>query len=176
MRHERGGFTLVEVLVALAIGAVVLVSARTLLDGLALHARTTVRAMHDADTESNGERLARQVAGNVILVADPVPSFIGTERESIFDAWCPATRGGLEHCRVRLAHSSDAKEPGITLSLSTGATLPLLHGANARLRYLSDATDGGHWEDLWRQPQTPPLAVALYAGARSLMLRIGERR
>ena len=176
MHRERVGFTLVEVLVALAIGAVVLVSARTLLDGLASHARTTVRAMHDADAESNGERLARQVAGNLILAPDPTPSFIGTEAESIFDAWCPAARGGLERCRVRLALSSNVKEPGIALSLSTGSTLTLLHGMNARLRYLSDAADGVRWEEVWRQPQTPPLAVALEAGGRSLVLRIGELR
>lgn len=176
MRRERAGFTLIEVLVALAIGGVVLVSARILLDGLASHARTTIRAMHDADAEGNGERLARQVAGNLILVPDPAPSFIGTETESAFDAWCPAARGGLERCHVQLALASKVKEPGVELSLSTGATLVLLQGANARLRYLSDAAEGGHWEAVWRQPQTPPLAVALEAGGRSLVLRIGERR
>lgn len=176
MRRERAGFTLVEVLVALSIGAVVLVSARALLDGLASHTRTTVRAMHDADIEGNGERLARQVAGNLILATDPAPSFIGTEKEAMFDAWCPAPRGGLERCQIRLAVASSVKEPGVELSLSTGTKVELLHGANARLRYLSDAAEGGHWEEVWRQPQTPPLAVALSAGGRSLVLRIGERR
>jgi hypothetical protein len=166
----------VEVLVALSIGAVVLVSARALLDGLASHARTTVRAMHDTDVEGNGERLARQVASNLILVPDPAPSFIGTETASTFDAWCSAARGGLERCHVRLAPASSLREPGVVLSLSTGATVMLLRGTNARLRYLSDAAEGGHWEDVWRQPQTPPLAVALGAGGRSLVLRIGERR
>lgn len=176
MRHERGGFTLIELLVALSIGAVVLVSARALLDGLASHARTTVRAMHDADTEGNGERLARQVAGNLILAADPAPSFIGTETESAFDAWCPAARGGLERCRVQLALRSSVTEPGVVLNLSTGTVVDLLRGANAHLRYLSDAAEGGHWQEVWRQPQTPPLAIALNAGGRSLVLRIGERR
>jgi prepilin-type N-terminal cleavage/methylation domain-containing protein len=176
VRRERVGFTLIELLVALSIGAVVLVSARALLDGLAFHARTTVRAMHHADTEGNGERLARQLAGNLILAPDPAPSFVGTETETSFDSWCPSARGGLEQCHVRLALPSSVREPGVVLSLSTGATLTLLRGANARLRYLSDAADGGRWEDVWRQPQTPPLAVALSAGGRSLVLRIGERR
>jgi prepilin-type N-terminal cleavage/methylation domain-containing protein len=176
MRRERAAFTLIELLVALSIGAVVLVSARALLDGLASHARTTVRAMHDTDTEGNGERLARQLAGNLILAADPAPSFIGTETESSFDAWCPSARGGLERCHVRLARASSVKEPGIELSLSTDGTVVLLRGANAKLRYLSDVADGGRWQEDWRQPQTPPLAVALYAGRRSLVLRIGERR
>ena len=176
MPRERVGFTLIELLVALSIGAVVLVSARALLDGLASHARTTVRAMHDSDTEGNGERLARQVTGNLILVPDPAPSFVGTATESTFDSWCPATRGGLERCRVRLTLASSAKEPGVVLSLSTGATVVLLRGANARLRYLLDAAEGGHWADVWRQPQTPPLAVSLSASGRSLVLRIGERR
>ena len=176
MRRERGGFTLIELLVALSIGAVVLMSARALLDGLASHARATVRAMHDTDAEGNGERLARQLAGNLILVPDPAPSFVGTETETIFDSWCPAARGGLERCRVRLALAPSVKEPGVVLSLSTGAAIVLLRGANARIRYLSDAAEGGHWQDVWRQPQTPPLAIALSAGGRPLLLRIGERR
>ena len=176
MRRERPGFTLIELLVALSIGAVVLVSARALLDGLAMHARTTVRAMHDADAEGNGERLARQLAGNLILVPDPAPSFVGTETESSFDSWCPAARGGLEWCHVRLALAPSVREPGVVLTLSTGATVVLLRGPNANLRYLLDAAEGGHWADVWHQPQTPPLAVALSAGGRSLVLRIGERR
>jgi len=176
VRRERTGFTLIELLVALSIGAVVLVSARALLDGLASHARTTVRAMHAADTEGNGERLARQLAGNLILAPDPAPSFVGTAMESTFDSWCPAARGGLERCRVRLALAPRVREPAVVLSLSTGATIVLLRGANARLRYLLDAAEGGHWADVWRQPQTPPLAIALSAGGRSLVLRIGERR
>lgn len=176
MTRERAGFTLIELLVALSIGAVVLMSARALLDGLAMHARTTVGAMHDADAEANSERLARQLAGNLILVPDPAPSFVGTATEASFDSWCPAARGGLERCRVRLALVPSVREPGVVLSLSTGATMMLLGGANARLQYLLDAAEGGHWADVWRQPQTPPLAVALTAGGRSLVLRIGERR
>jgi prepilin-type N-terminal cleavage/methylation domain-containing protein len=175
VRRDRAGFTLIELLVALSIGAVVLVSARALLDGLASHARATVRAMHAADTQGNGERLARQFAANLILAPDPLPSFVGTETESAFDSWCPAARGGLERCRVRLALVG-LKEPGVSLSLSTGATISLLRGANARLRYLSDAADGGRWQDVWRQPQTPPFAVAAVAGGHTLVLRIGERR
>jgi len=175
VRRDRTGFTLIELLVALSIGAVVLVSASALLDGLASHARATVRAMHDADTEGNGERLARQLAGNLILAPDPGPSFVGTETESAFDSWCPAARGGLERCRVRLALVG-VNDPGVTLLLSTGATIPLLRGTNARLRYLSDAADGGRWQDVWRQSQTPPLAVAAVAGGHTLVLRIGERR
>lgn len=176
MRRERAGFTLVELLVALSIGAVVLVSARALLDGLASHARTTVRAMHDADAQANAERLARQVAGNLVLARDPAPSFVGTVSEAVFESWCSAARGGLERCRVRIELSSDPNEPGILLSQTGGATIPLLRGTNARLRYLSDAADGGRWQDVWRMPQTPPLAISATAGGRSLVLRIGELR
>jgi prepilin-type N-terminal cleavage/methylation domain-containing protein len=176
MRRERAGFTLVELLVALSIGAAVLMSARALLDGLADHARSTVRAMHDTDAEANGERLARQLAGNLIIAPDLAPSFVGAETEASFDSWCPAARGGLERCGVRLALASSGKDLGVVLSLSTGATVVLLRGANANLRYLSDAADGGHWQEVWRQPQTPPLAVAATVGGRSLVLRIGERR
>ena len=176
MRRERAGFTLVEVLVALSICAVVLVSARALLDGLATHAHATVRAMRRADATGNGERLARQLAGNLVLAPGNARSFEGSTTEASFESWCPAARGGLERCGVRLALVGGSEEAGIVVSLSTGARIPLVRGTNARLRYLSDPADGGRWDDVWRQPQTPPLAVAASAGGRTIMLRIGERR
>lgn len=176
MRHERAGFTLVELLVALAIGAVVLMSARTLLDGLASLARVTVRTMHSADERANAARMAQQLFGNAALAPGQTASFVGTPTEATFESWCPAVRGGLEPCQVTLSIESMGGESSVALTLSTGASITLLRGRQGRLRYLSDAADGGRWDDEWKAIQTPPLAVAVSAGGRTLFLRIGERR
>ena len=176
MRREHTGFTLVEVIVALAIGAVVLVSARALLDGLASHARVTVRMMHTIDDQVNAERMARQIVGNAALAPGQAASFVGTPTEATFESWCPSARGTLEQCHVRLSLVSTGETPTVVLSPSTGQPVTLLSGRKAQLRYLADPADGGHWEDQWKSIQTPPLALAAGAGGHSLFLRIGERR
>jgi prepilin-type N-terminal cleavage/methylation domain-containing protein len=176
MRVERAGFTLVELLVALSIGAVVLAGARTLLEGLADHATATVRAARSADTAGNAERLVRQVVSNVALAPELQPTFTGTASEATFGSWCPAAWGGLESCRARLAIRMDGAAPAVVLSLSTGEEVALAHGAPARLRYLADAGNGGRWYAQWNDLLTPPLAVGVLAGADTLLLRIGERR
>jgi prepilin-type N-terminal cleavage/methylation domain-containing protein len=176
MHDERAGFTLVELLVALSIGAVVLVSARTLLDGLASHTRVAVQAMHSADARANSERMAQQIFGNAALAPGQAASFAGTPTEATFESWCPSPRGGLEPCHVRLAIVNADGKPAVVLSMPEGQTMTLLRGRPARLRYLSSAADGGHWDDAWKAFQTPPLAVEATAGDRTLFFRIGERR
>jgi prepilin-type N-terminal cleavage/methylation domain-containing protein len=176
VRRDRLGFTLVELLVALAIGAAVLFGARGLLDGIGRQASDIARAMRRDDARANARRAARQIAGNAALAPTGQPTFAGTPTEASFTSWCPSVRGGLESCHVRLAVVQQRDEPVLTLALSTGTTLVLGRGAPAGLRYLADAGDGGRWDTRWAATQSPPVAVAASAGGDVLFLRIGERR
>jgi prepilin-type N-terminal cleavage/methylation domain-containing protein len=176
MRRDRDGFTLIEVLVALAVGAAVLVGARGLLDGLGAEAGTIARAMRASDARANAERTARQVAGNVALAPVGSPSFVGGPEQATFDSACPSPRGGLEPCHVQLAVEHRTEGAVLTLSLSTGQSQTLLRGRTVSLRYLTDAAEGGQWAQQWSATQTPPLAIAASAGSDELFLRIGERR
>jgi prepilin-type N-terminal cleavage/methylation domain-containing protein len=176
MHAERAGFTLIEVLVALSIGAVVLLSARTLLEGVSDHASATVRAARLVDVSANTERTVRQVVGNVALAPDLQPTFVGTPTEATFESWCPSARGGLEPCRVRLFAQHGDTGAEVHLSLSTGTQLLVRRGTPGRLRYLAEAADGGHWYAEWNDVLSPPLAIGVLAGPDTLFLRIGRRR
>lgn len=176
MRRERRGFTMIELLVALSIGAVVLSSARVLLDGIGAQAGVTARAMRTSDARANAERTARQVVGNIALAPNGRPTFAGTSDEARFDSWCPSARGGLEPCHVQLAVRHGRGERTVALSLSTGQSIVLGRGFPAHLRYLSDASSGGRWDPQWSATQTPPLAIAVTTGRDVLFLRVGERR
>jgi prepilin-type N-terminal cleavage/methylation domain-containing protein len=176
MPAERAGFTLVELLVALSIGAVVLVGARTLLDGLSWHAAATARVARELDGSANGEHVTRLVVGNVALAPALEPTFTGTPDESAFASWCPSARGGLEWCRVRLLVRQTGMEREVILSLSTGQEYTVRRGAEARLRYLADAAEGGRWYAQWGALLSPPLAIGVLTESDTLLLRIGERR
>lgn len=177
MRRDRRGFTLIEVLVALVIGAVVLASARALLDGLADQATATSRAARAADRRANAELMAREVVGNLALAPDLASSFTGTSREAVFASWCPAARGDLERCDVRLFVRDRGAVHDVVLDLSLGRQLTLLENASsAQLRYLTDAAAGGMWQSRWNPGVNTPLAIDVVAERDTLLLRIGERR
>lgn len=177
MRADRSGFTLIEVLVALVIGAVVLASARALIDGLADQATATSHAARVADRRANAELMAREVVGNLSLAPVTASSFSGTPREALFASWCPSARGDLERCDVRLFVRDRGAVQDVVLDLSFGRQITLLESASSvRLRYLSDASAGGVWQSLWSVGVNTPLAVGVLADGDTLLLRIGERR
>jgi prepilin-type N-terminal cleavage/methylation domain-containing protein len=177
MRANRGGFTLIEVLVALVVGAIVLAGARALLDGLADHAAATVRASRAADGGANAELTVRSVVGNLALAPDTLPSFAGSAREATFASWCPSARGGLEPCDAHLVVRDRAGMQDVVLTLSSGWEVVLLRDArDTRLRYLAEASSGGLWQSQWSAGMTTPVAIGVVADGDTLLLRIGERR
>jgi prepilin-type N-terminal cleavage/methylation domain-containing protein len=175
-REDRTGFTLIEVLVALTIGAVVLLGARALLDGLSTSATAALHGARAADARANGEWIARQVIGNMALAPDTITSFAGSPREAVFSSWCPSTHGELEPCTVRLFIRGSATAD-LVLSRSGGSDVTVLTGVtNARLRYLSRADNGGAWQSEWRTAIDTPLAIGVTTDRDTLLLRVGERR
>lgn len=176
MFANRRGFTLIEVLVALAIGGVVLTGCRLLLEGLADHASAIVRTAADLDASANAERAVRQIVENLALAPEPQPTFVGSASEAVFASWCPSAYGALEPCTVRL--SVQAASAGVTVGMATpgGQKLVLRRVAGAELRYLANASSGGIWYTRWNDAISPPLAVGVFSTTDTLVMRIGERR
>lgn len=175
-RAERRGFTLVEVLVALAIGGTVLLGARALLEGVGDHASRSVAEARDADREANGEYAARSIVARLRL-ADPEPGLVGEPRAAHFASWCDTPHGWLEPCLVRLAVEPDGDRGQVVMRLSTGERLVLRRGAGDwQLRYLASAAAGGEWHGRWTALAEVPLALAVVSERDTQLLRIGERR
>lgn len=172
----RGGFTLVEILVALAIAGTVIVTARMLLEQLADDAERLVAHAAANDTEANAERMLREVVSSLEVGTDDSRRFAGDERVTRFTSWCEVPRGWQERCAVTLAIDTQGPEPVLAASLSTGELLVLRRGfSNATLRYLGDAARGGTWFRSWGESITAPLAIGVVLDADTLILRIGER-
>lgn len=175
-RMHRAGFTLVEVMVALLVSAVVLLGARMLLEQLSENASRTIAAAGKADADANGERMLRDLAGRLEVGTDGATQFSGEPNAARFGSWCDTPSGWLERCAVALVVRDGRDQSSIGVSFATGDTLTLLtRTVPIELRYLDDPRAGGRWFRSWGAGITAPLAFAVIAGADTMIVRIGER-
>jgi prepilin-type N-terminal cleavage/methylation domain-containing protein len=179
---RRHAFTLVEVLAALTIGALVLLAARALVTQLAESTRASLRHSAKEDSRANGERLARALAGRIQVIGDGASRFVGADHEARFSSWCNVPTGWQEPCVVTLAVVTDSQSADTQLTISSVETGPIVvrHGmSHATLIYLSSAREGGEWVQAWRTDDRAPLAIGVVhddgAVPDTLFLRIGDR-
>jgi prepilin-type N-terminal cleavage/methylation domain-containing protein len=180
---ERRGFTLLEVLVALAIGGVAVLGARMLLEAVSDHGVRVAAAARQADVESNMDLMLRSTLARVSTDRDSAARFDGTPTEARFPTMCDVPAGWQERCDGRLVveSSGPAGQVSVALELSTGEKLELRRElASASFAYLATAADGGRWVASWREAITPPPAIALIfrrddARTDTTIVRIGSR-
>lgn len=173
-RSPRRGFTLVEVVVALAISALVILSGRMLLESLGDAADRIDRAARDGDGDANGERLLRALVGQ-IDVGSKGATFGGDEQSAQFTSWCQSPRGWRERCRITLAIEEANAAPVLTTMLPGNDRVVLYRAAHTlRLRYLVDPSAGGTWFINWGGGLLAPRAIGVIADSDTLIIRIGE--
>ena len=182
---RRKAFTLVEVMITLAIAAVILLSARTLLDGVAGAARVSTDAARREARTANADHLLRTLFGR-LEVGTPHDTTFGGDAESMhFTSWCATPGGWLERCDVALAVERQVdglaslvvhlkpRERGGRIGIDR---VVLDTGRHAlALRYLDDPRAGGLWFVQWGSGIVAPLAIAVVAGPDTSIIRIGER-
>jgi prepilin-type N-terminal cleavage/methylation domain-containing protein len=180
MRHGesrvRTGFTLVELMVALVVSAIVVLGARMLLEQLGDSALRTVTAATRADREANGERLLRDLAGRLEVGTDQTVRFSGEPNTASFGSWCDVPSGWQERCTVTLVAGAQGDHSSLIASFSAGDRVTLLvREQPIELRYLDDPRGGGRWFMSWGAGITAPLAFAVISGADTMIVRIGDR-
>jgi hypothetical protein len=176
-------------MVALVVGAVVILGARALLDGLSLHAGRVHALARSADAEANAEHALRSAVLRAGLSSDSAARFDGTAEHARFASWCDVAGGWEEQCEVRIAVERDdaSARLRVTLTLGDGGDVRVARDLDAAsLRYLASAADGGHWVERWERSIASPLAIALITRPAvdgtappprpdTLVLRLGER-
>jgi prepilin-type N-terminal cleavage/methylation domain-containing protein len=189
---SRRGFTLVEVLVALAVGtAVVLLAHRTLLEASAIGSGVAQRRQAH-DRLMNARRFLIQVFGSLEVGSVANSGFWGTTDAVAFTAWLPDESGASIRRRVSVVLGDVAAAGGVRLVAfvypreeSDGAaaatdTLVLMPSVSGlALDYLLDFGADAAWVQEWRSPVTAPLAVRLRvasdSGVDTLLFAIGPR-
>jgi prepilin-type N-terminal cleavage/methylation domain-containing protein len=172
----RGGFTLIEVVVALSISALLLVGARAVLEQLGGHAEAVVRAASDADRDANGPALARSLLGRAETNPDAGRRFDGTEAGARFSTWCDVPAGWLERCQATLGFIAAGGAPVLAVEAGGGDPEPLRCGfGEGKLIYLRDPANGGAWVRNWSSAVETPAAVGVVIDGDTTIVPIGER-
>ena len=174
--HATGGFTLIEVVIALTLSAMLLLGGRALFEQLGGYAEAVVGASADADREANADALARTLVGGAETSPEAGLRFEGGAAGARFHTWCQAAAGWVERCPATLGfvHAGD----GRVLAVQAAAADPVVLRRgfrDGRLIYLRDAADGGAWVHDWSSAVSTPLAVGVVIDGDTAILRVDER-
>jgi prepilin-type N-terminal cleavage/methylation domain-containing protein len=173
---RRAGFTLLEVVVALAITGMVILGARAVLAQLGDDAERLAATAAADDREANADRLVRDLLERAEPPSNGSARFVGEARAVRFSTRCDVPAGWQERCQAEIGIVQVDGEPVVGLTLSTGEAVVLRRGfSRAVLRYLYDPANGGVWVDRWNSAFSLPWAVGLEVDGRLDILPIGER-
>lgn len=179
---RRSGFTLIEVLVALTLSALVVVLAHRVFAAVLDGTRQVQVAGDRLDRESNARRWLVDAFGS--LAVGPVGgSFQGEPDRVTFGAWLPTATGGFAPERVDLS----ARTGHLIARLGAGDSLVLADSiSSVGLDYLLEPGANERWVGAWLSPVSAPVAIRVRiarqpvdstvpANVDTLILLIGPR-
>ncbi|MEO8139366.1 MAG: prepilin-type N-terminal cleavage/methylation domain-containing protein [Gemmatimonadota bacterium] len=175
----RRGFTLIEVLVALALGGMVLLMAHRIFGAAADAMHALGRSREALDREQNGARWLTLAFEN-LDVADSAGGFDGRPDHVRFQSWQLVPAGWFAHQGVELG------AVGGSLIARAGTQRPITLAdsvVGAEFDYLLEPGAHTSWVRTWISPLSAPLAVRLRVARRAngmawtdtLLVLIGER-
>jgi prepilin-type N-terminal cleavage/methylation domain-containing protein len=171
---KHRGFTLIEVLIALSIGASLMMGAHVMMSGVIDSAARIGQGSREEDRDANGERILRAAFARLQVGAIGDRKFEGDPLAARFDSWCDVPQGWQERCDLQLA--IDTTKSVLTLRDSAGRVLAERGGfASAELSYLSDPHDGGTWYRVWGASVVAPIAIRVILDGDTTILRVGDR-
>ena len=170
------GFTLLKVMVALAIGSMAILMAAAMLHTTARLTEHVEERVRTIDADGAGELRLRRLVGQMTWSqpAEPVP-LLSVEAMR-FTTWCDVPAGWQERCTAELILPI-AGAPGVMIArLSTGEELRLLEQwSPTGFLYLLPTERGSTWVERWTDRHSLPTAIGVVTRTDTLILRVGER-
>ena len=174
--RRSAGFTLLEVVVALALAGLVALLAVRLYGGLLDAAARVETSRERLDRWANGRRLLIQLVGSIEVGLDKATVFRGEPHGASFTAWLPDARGWPAQRAVTLTADS-----GRLVARGLGErSLPLADGVTALdFDYLLAQGADARWMRAFIAEFSAPLAIRMRIAARgvadTLILIVGRR-
>jgi len=181
VRRDSRGFTLLEVLVALTLGAIVVLAAHRIFTGVVDGVRRMDAARADLDRAMNARRWLTATVGS-LAVGDQDGPFVGKPDQVAFGSWQLTPEGWLTRRRVALGAAN-----GRFVAVGPqGDPLVLADSVrDVQFDYLLEPGENTRWVREWMSPVSAPLAIRVrikrgaVSGERgavdTLLLIIGPR-
>jgi len=148
---RRDGFTLIEVMVAIAIAGVVIVTAHRIFTGVADGAKAVAVARESLDRNANARRWLKATFLSL------EPPFEGRADRATFTSWQLVPGGWFEPQSTQLSQHGSR-----FLGVTEAETLPLADSvSDVAFDYLLDPGADTKWVREWISPVSAPLAVRL---------------
>src|SRR5688572_20768519 len=175
VESARRGTSLIELVVALAVGGMLLVSARVVLQQVADATERAVQHSGIAEHDTNAERVLRAALGSTESATIVRSAVRGNSSSARIETWCDVPAGWQERCVLTLRVVAGSAENLLTADLGPDTVVIRRGFDSAALRYVADTRYGGTWLTEWLSQITVPIAVGIIIDADTLILRIGER-
>ncbi len=162
VRNVRGlesrGFTLVEVLVALTIGAVVVLLAHQLFAAVVDHGKTLTSGRTALDRGANARRWLEATFLSLDVGTDGASGFEGRPAHAAFTTWLRTPDGWFERRVVSLAHQDDR----LVATVTPGPAIALMDSiGDVAFDYLLEPGEESRWVREWVSPVSAPVAVRM---------------
>lgn len=176
MSRRRRGFTVLELVSALSLSALLLLTAVAAFGTLQRLATATQRRALEYNEHASGYHLLRELLATTQVGLSRSDRFFGDERGVTTLALCRTGGGWRERCRVSIALAAvgDRTEVRWSAGLAMPEALLAVDGV-AEFRYLGPDGRGTDWQSSWGSGVGAPRLVALVASSDTLFFGVGSR-
>lgn len=177
MLRSRRGFTLVELLVALAMSGLVLFGTAGLVERTQELSDRVVSLADSSIADAAAADLLFALAARAEVGAGELHAFAGDPREASFPTWCERVGGWIERCRARLGFA-DGTSGARVLTVAFDANAPIALAtvkSTAHFAYLVHGSNGVQTYTTWGDGISRPDAVVIVS-IDTLVLPIGAGR
>jgi prepilin-type N-terminal cleavage/methylation domain-containing protein len=162
-RSRRQGFTLIEILIALAIGGLVVLLTHSLFSAVAERVSTLLETRAALDREANARRWLAATFLSLDVGTDTAIGFDGRADRAAFSAWLLTADGWFTRRAVTLAR----QDGRLVATLASGEEIVLHdHVIDVAFDYLLEPGADARWVRKWVSLVSAPLAVRLRVRSR----------
>ena len=155
---DRRGFTLIEVVVALTIGALVVLVAHQLFAAVAERGRTLIAARTALDRAVNARRWLGATFLSLDVGTEGAGGFEGRPDHVVFSTWLLTPDGWFERGQVTLS----AEQGQLRAAVTPGTSIALVDSVtDLQLDYLLEPGAESRWVHEWVSPVSAPVAVTM---------------
>ena len=155
---DRRGFTLIEVIVALTIGALVVLVAHQLFAAVADRGRTLIEAQTTFDRRANARRWLKATFLSLDVGTDGAVGFDGRPEHAAFSTWLLTPDGWFERRQVTLS----AEQGRLRAAVTRGTAIALSDTVtDVQFEYLLEPGTESRWVREWVSPVSAPVAVRM---------------